>query len=465
MARIAAPAWHDPAKSGRTNSQLSSIIPGKSVTSKNRDSLALSNHLRRREPVAIVEAPPASTIDSPIGRFAALDVPAFRNYFIATVVSNVGSWMQIVAQGWLVLSLTDSPFYLGLVGLVRAVPTILLSLIGGVLADRFDRRRILIVTQSVAMMSSVLLATLVIIDVVTVWHILAISFVSSVFFAADNPTRQALVPDLVGRERLTSAIGLNAAAWNGAAVIGPSIAGILIAVVGVAGAFSLNAASYLAVMGVVITMPELPRYASAKRSVAGQLADGMRYILDQRAIWGILLLIAIPSLGARPYIQMMPVFARDVLGMGATGYGVLMAASGIGALIGALAVTSLGSSTRRGMILLVVTAGLGVTLIGFSSSHWLVPSLLLVVAVGGASTLMMSLANAVLQGLVPGEMRGRVMSVYSLIAAGFMPLGSMLLGSLGSVIGVPLAVGLGGALTIVTALLSARLLTDIRAVE
>ncbi len=421
-------------------------------------------HPRRRPPDEGSDAVP-STLDAPLGRFAALDIPAFRNYFIATVVSNIGSWMQIVAQGWLVLSLTDSPFFLGLVGLVRAVPTILLSLIGGVLADRFDRRRILIVTQSVAMISSILLATLVIFDVVTVWHILTISFITSVFFAADNPTRQALVPDLVGKERLTSAIGLNSAAWNGAAVIGPSIAGILIAVVGVAGAFVLNAVSYIAVMGAVITMPELPRYASTRRSVAGQLADGMRYIGGQRAIWGILLLIAIPSLGARPYIQMMPVFARDVLGLGATGYGVLMAASGIGALIGSLAVTSLGASTRRGVILLAVTASLGVALILFSSSQWLLPSLALVVAVGGASTLMMSLANAVLQGLVPGEMRGRVMSVYSLIAAGFMPLGSMLLGSLGALIGVPLAVGLGGVLTVATAALSARLLTDLRTVE
>ena len=429
------------------------------------DTVARTDRLRRRTPAAITEAPVPSGLDNPRGRFAALDVPAFRNYFIATVVSNIGSWMQIVAQGWLVLSLTNSPFYLGLVGLVRAVPTILLSLIGGVLADRFDRRRILIVTQSVAMLSSILLAVLVIADVVTVWHILTISFVSSIFFAADNPTRQALVPDLVGRERLTSAIGLNAAAWNGAAVIGPSIAGVLIAVVGVSGAFALNAASYLAVMGVVVSMPELPRYATTKRSVAGQLVDGMRYIRSQRAIWGILLLIAIPSLGARPYIQMMPVFARDILGLGATGYGVLMAASGMGALIGAIVVTSLGASTRRGMILLSVTAGLGVTLIGFSSSQWLIPSLLLVIVVGGASTLMMSLANAVLQGLVPGEMRGRVMSVYSLIAAGFMPLGSMLLGSLGSLIGVPLAVGLGGVVTIATAALSAHLVAEVRTAE
>lgn len=426
--------------------------------------MARSNPLRRQKP-ASPEPLVAGSVEQPLGRFAALDVPAFRNYFIATAVSNIGSWMQIVAQGWLVLSLTDSPFYLGLVGLVRAVPTILLSLIGGVLADRFDRRRILIVTQSVAMVSSVVLAGLVIAEVVTVWHILTISFISSVFFAADNPTRQALVPDLVGRERLTSAIGLNAAAWNGAAVIGPSIAGVLIAVIGVAGAFSLNAVSYLAILGVVMTMPELPRYASTKRSVVGQLADGMRYIRSQRAIWGILILIAVPSLGARPYIQMMPVFARDVLGLGATGYGVLMAASGVGALLGALAVTSMGNAKQRGLILLVVTAGLGVVLIAFSASQWLLPSLILVVVVGGAATLMMSLANAVLQGIVPGEMRGRVMSVYSLIAAGFMPLGSMLLGSLGSLIGVPLAVGLGGGVTILTALVAARMFNELRNVE
>jgi MFS family permease len=438
--------------------------PASQLRARDTNTVARIDRLRQDHPAEGGIVVP-SAIDAPVGRFAALDVPAFRNYFIATVVSNIGSWMQIVAQGWLVLSLTDSPFYLGLVGLVRAVPTILLSLIGGVLADRFDRRRILIVTQSVAMISSVLLAALVILDIVTVWHILTISFISSIFFAADNPTRQALVPDLVGKERLTSAIGLNSAAWNGAAVIGPSIAGVLIAVVGVSGAFLVNAASYLAVMGAVVTMPELPRYGVTKRSVAGQLADGVRYISEHRAIWGILLLIAIPSLGARPYIQMMPVFARDILGLGATGYGVLMAASGIGALFGALAVTSLGNSTRRGLILLGVTAGLGVTLVLFSASSWLVPSLVLVVAVGGASTLMMSLANALLQGIVPGEMRGRVMSVYSLIAAGFMPLGSMLLGSLGSLIGVPLATGLGGVLTIVTAVISARLLVDLRSVE
>ena len=396
-----------------------------------------------------------------IGRFDALQVPTFRRYFFASVISNIGSWMQILAQGWLILSLTDSPFYLGLVGLVRAVPTITLSMIGGVIADRFDRRHVLLITQLVMLSSSLALGALVATGLVEVWHILVITFLSAIFFAVDNPTRQALVPDLVGKDRLTSAIGLNSAAWNGAAIIGPSIAGILIAVVSISGAFFLNAASYVPVIFAVLAIPPIERMTQAKRSVLGQLGDGVSYIRSQRAIWGILLLIAIPSLGARPYIQMMPVFARDVLGLGAGGYGVLMAASGIGALAGALATASLGNSSRRGILLLVVTGSLGVALVGFSQSQWLAVSLALVLLVGAASTMMMSTANALLQGLVPGDMRGRVMSVYTLIAGGFMPFGSMLLGSLGSVIGVPAAVGIGGVVTIVTAVMVSRTVDEV----
>jgi MFS family permease len=425
--------------------------------------MSLSGPLRRRDADSPASASPdADASASSTGRFAALEVPAFRNYFLATVVSNVGSWMQIVAQGWLVIELTNSPFYLGLVGLTRAVPMIVFSLIGGVIADRFDRRRILIVTQIIAAISAGLLGVLVITDLVRIWHVLLIAFVSSIFFAVDNPTRQALVPDLVGRDRLTSAIGLNSAAWNAAAVVGPSIAGILIAAVSIAGAFLLNAVSYLAVIGAVLTMPALTKQSGARRSMLAQLGDGLAYIRSRRVVWGILLLIAIPSILARPYIQMMPVFARDILGLGATGYGVLMAASGVGALIGALITASLGAFERRGWLLLGNTAVLGLSVVAFAWSHWLIPSLILVVIVGGTSTLMMSLANVILQGLVTPEVRGRVMSVYSLIAGGFMPLGSMLMGSLGSAIGVPLAVGIGGAITLATAFLALQSLGEIR---
>jgi MFS family permease len=408
--------------------------------------------------------PVATSIDSRVGRFDALSVPAFRTYFIATVISNTGSWMQIVGQGWLILQLTNSPFYLGLVGLVRAIPTILLSMMGGVLADRFDRQRILLVTQSIIMIAAFLLAILTVTGVVEVWHILVITFVSSVFFAVDNPTRQALVPDLVGQERVTSAIGLNSAAWNAAAIIGPSIAGVMIAIVSISGAFFLNAVSFIPVLIAIVLMPPLAKKSSQGRSMLNQLVDGMGYIRSNRAVWGILLLIAIPSIFARPYVQMMPVFARDVLGLGSSGFGVLMAASGVGALCGALTTASLGSSARRGLLLLIVTAALGMSLVGFSWSHWVILSMALVVAVGGTSTLMMSLANSLLQGAIPGDVRGRVMSVYTLIAGGFMPLGSMLLGSAGSVIGVPLAVGIGGVVTIATAAICARTIAEIRAV-
>lgn len=435
--------------SGRSVSRASDDC---SVTSRRSDAMPLAD-----------DAPPRATVEA--GRFSALQIPAFRTYFIATVISNTGSWMQIVGQGWLVLQLTDSPFYLGLVGLVRAVPTILLSMIGGVLADRFDRQRILLITQSVIMVASFALAGLTLAGHITVWQILLITFISAIFFAVDNPTRQALVPDLVGRERITSAVGLNAAAWNAAAVIGPSIAGVLIALISIGGAFLINAASFIPVLIAIFLMPPLEKRAKQGRSMINQLLDGMRYIRANRTVWGILLLIAIPSVFARPYLQMMPVFARDVLGLGARGYGVLMAASGFGALGGALITTSIGGMARKGMLLVAVTAGLGLSLVAFSWSHWLVPSLALVVIVGATATLMMSIANSLLQGVVQPDVRGRVMSVYTLIAGGLMPLGSMLLGGVGSAIGVPLIVGIGGAVTLATAAVCYQTITELRGVS
>lgn len=413
------------------------------------------------------EAPTDAVVDPPrdTARFGALEAPVFRNYFLATIVSNIGSWMQILAQGWLILELTDSPFYLGLVGLVRAVPTIGLSLVGGVLADRFSRTLILMITQTVMALSSLVIAILTVAGVITVWHLLIISFISSVFFSVDNPTRQALVPDLVGREKLASAIGLNSAAWNAAAIIGPSVAGILIAAVSISGAFFLNAASYIPVLIVVAMIPRVERKATTSRSMTRQLNEGLAYIKSDRIIWGILLLIAIPSVVARPYTQMMPVFARDVLGLGATGFGVLMAASGLGALVGALITASLGGFAKRGWLLVINTVVLGITLVGFAQSQWIIPSIILVIFVGGTSTLMMSLANTLLQGLVPDTMRGRVMSVYTLIAGGLMPLGSMILGAGGEKIGVPLAVGIGGVITIIVALGFVRGFEDVRRVR
>jgi len=260
-------------------------------------------------------------------------------------------------------------------------------------------------------------------------------------------------------------VGLNSAAWNGAAIIGPSIAGVLLAVMSAAGLFMLNGLSYFAVIGALFVLPELPRRAVARRSAVGQLADGLRYISEYRLIWGMLLLIAVPSIVARPYVQLMPVFARDVLGRGSAGYGLLMAASGVGALIGALLTASLGDYRRRGMLLLGVTFGLGIALVAFAESSSFALSLLLAGILGGTSTLMMSLTNSLLQEIVSDDMRGRVLSVYTLIAGGFMPLGSMVLGTAGALASVTLAVAVGGVITMATVVVIARTMREVQSVS
>lgn len=393
----------------------------------------------------------------------ALAVPQYRNFWLASIVSNVGAWMQFVAQGWLILELTDSAFYLGLVGLVRAVPALSITLVGGVLADRLDRRKILLLTQSLGGVLALILGTLDATGLVTIWHILTIAFLSAVVMALDNPTRQALVPDLVGKENIASAVGLNSAAWNGAAVIGPAFAGLLVAAVGTAGAFLLNGISFLAVVWAVWAMaPQPPRREVAKDSILDNLKAGLQFIRQDRRIWGLMLVISIPTFFGRPFMQFMPVFAQDVLRVGASGYGALMAISGIGALAGAIAVAPLGASKNKGLRLLTVTAIFGATLILFSASRWFVPSAILLIIIGAAQTLNMGLTNTLLQLNIPGEMRGRVMSAYTLIPMGLMPLGQTITGSLGSLITVPVAVGIGAIAVLAFSLGAFRFLPEVR---
>ena len=379
----------------------------------------------------------------------ALAVPAFRRFWLSMIVSNVGSWMQMVAQGWLILQLTDSPFYLGLVGLVRSVPALSLTLIGGVLADRLDRRAILLFTQSSAAILALALGVLDLTGTVQIWHVLLIAFFSSLVMALDNPTRQAMVPDLVGKDNVASAVGLNSAAWNTAAVVGPSIAGVLVALVSTAGAFLINGISYLAVIYAVWTMAPQPPRARSNQGIIQNLVEGLRYIAADSRIWGLMLVLAIATFFGRPYAQLMPVFARDVLGAGPSGYGVLMTATGIGALLGALSIGVISRSSGKGRLQLAANAVFGMSLLLFAASRWLALSLVLLLIIGAAQTLAMALTNTLLQLEVPEAMRGRVMSAYTLIPMGFMPLGSMALGSIGELVTVPVA--LMGAATIVIA--------------
>jgi MFS family permease len=392
----------------------------------------------------------------------ALAVDDFRRFWYGSIISNVGSWMQMVAQGWLILQLTDSAFYLGLVGLVRAVPALTITLIGGVLADRLDRRRLLLFTQTTAGLLAIILGILDITGLVTVWQILLLAFLSSIVMAVDNPTRQAFVPDLVGNENIASAVGLNSAAWNAAAVIGPSLAGILVATISTSGAFFLNGLSYVAVVYAVWRIAPRPQQPRARQSILENLTAGLSFMLKDRWIWGLVVVLAVPALLGGPYAQFMPIFAKDILHKGPGGYGLLMGATGVGSLIGALMVGRFGRTRRNGLALLVLTVIFAAALVVFALSRWFVPSLALLLVIGATQTLFMAIGNTLLQLNVPEQMRGRVMSVYSLIPMGLMPLGSMLMGSIGEVTGVPITVAGGAIIALAFAILSFRIFSVVR---
>jgi MFS family permease len=370
--------------------------------------------------------------------------------------------MQLVAQGWLILDLTDSPFYLGLFGLLRSIPALTITLVGGVVADRVDRRRILLVTQVSASALALLLGVLDLSGLVRIWHVLAIAFLTATVMAFDNPARQSLVPSLVGRERIASAVGLNSAAWNAAAVVGPSLAGILVSAAGTGGVFMLNGLSYLPVIWAVWTIRPAPDGPRVRLGLAQNLLTGLRFIRSDRRIWGLLTMLAVPTLLGRPYLQLMPVFARDVLGVGASGYGLLMGVNGVGALAGALSVGAIGAQRGKGKRLVAVSALFGAALIAFSLSQWFLLSAALLLLIGASQTVVMALTNTLLQLNVTEEVRGRVMSVYTLIPMGFMPLGTMLLGTLGEEFGVPPVVGFAALLVVLFAALSYRILPEVR---
>ncbi|MDQ2787609.1 MAG: MFS transporter [Chloroflexota bacterium] len=392
-----------------------------------------------------VAAGEVSVVSAPRqGTFASLQIRDYRLLWWGMIVSNIGTWMQMVAQGYLVYQLTDSPFALGLVGFVRAVPVFTFSLFAGVVADRVDRRKLLIVTQSLAGVFALILGILTSMGVITVWMIMVLAFVSAAVAAFDNPTRQALVPDIVGKEYIANAVALQSAAFNGTGILGPSLAGLALGFIGIAACFYINAISFLAVIIALFLMASVPNRTMRKQTMFENLREGFGYVRGNRTVGALLILIALVGLLGRPYSQLMPAVQRDVLHVGATGLGMLMAFSSIGALIGALAIASLSNFTHRGLLLTISIGAFGAALIGFATSRSFPVSLGLLVIVGGAATMSMSTTNMLIQLNVPAEFRGRVLSMYTMIAMGMMPLGSMVLGTVGDFTGVPTALIFGG---------------------
>ncbi len=381
----------------------------------------------------------------------------YRLFFIGQLVSLIGTWMQQVAQAWLVLQLTGDPIWLGIVATAQFLPVMVFGLFAGVAADALPKRRVLIGTQVSMMILAAILAALVVADVVQVWMIVGLAFLLGIANAVDMPVRQSFAVELVGREDVGPAVALNSAMFNGARVVGPAAAGLAIGAFGVAAAFVLNAVSFLAVIIGLWLMDEGDLKIGARiarptsvQAVVRNLAEGLSYVRQTRIVLLATVVVGTVATVGMNFGVLIPAFAQHDLGSDATGYGFLMAASGIGSLLAALRLVFGGGPQP-------VRLATGALILGVASvalAVWRVfpLSLALMVVIGFGSILMAATANTTIQLAVPDYLRGRVMSVYTTVFSASVPIGGLAMGAVASGFGASLAIALGGALSVATGL-------------
>ncbi len=377
----------------------------------------------------------------------ALEHRDFRLFWTGQLVSLVGTWMQSVGQSWLVLELTDSPLRLGIIGSLQFTPVLFLSFLAGAVTDRFPKRVLVVGTQLALMCVAFTLGFLVWTRVIQYWHVAVLATCVGVVNALDMPARQSLVAELVGPADLVNAVALNSAMFNGARIVGPAIGGLLIARYGVAIAFFLNGASFLAVIASLLAMrAEAPARVDRGTTIRGEIADGLRYVIASPVISLILSLVLAVSLFTLNHNVLVPLLAREVLGEGVHGFGLLMSALGAGAMTGALALALLGRDrVPLGVIVasaVVVTAGV----LSLAAIRQFGPAAAVLFVVGAAQIVFLASCNTTIQLGVPGELRGRVMSIYVMVFAGVTPAGAFLIGSISEAFGVPAACLTAGGL-------------------
>lgn len=396
--------------------------------------------------------------------FRALRSRNYRLFFGGQSISLIGTWMQQIAVSWLVYRMTNSAFMLGVVGFAGQIPTSLLAPVAGVCADRLNRHRILIVTQTLAMIQALMLALLVLTRTVTVWQVITLSVFLGLVNAFDMPVRQAFIVDMIERrEDLGNAIALNSTIFNGARLLGPSIAGLLIASLGEGLCFLLNGISYVAVIGALSAMRMAPRTRAVRRTdMVQELREAFSYAFGFAPIRSILLLLGLVSLIGMPYTTLMPVFAKDVFHGGAHTLGFLVGASGIGALVGTMYLASRASVRGLGRLIAISASIFGVGLIAFSLSRVIWFSLLLMLLTGFGMVVHFASSNTVLQTIVDDDKRGRVMSLFTMVVMGAAPFGSLLAGALASQIGAPATLLLCGICCVSGSLLFTRVLPSLR---
>lgn len=377
----------------------------------------------------------------------------YRLFFGGQIVSLTGTWLQSVAQGWLVLQLTNSALLLGVVSSISTLPILFFSIPAGLAADRFPKRSILVITQVCAMILAFLLASLTHFGSITVYHVIAIGFMLGMVNAFDAPTRHSFVAEMVGREDLPNAIALNSAMFNGARIAGPAIAGAVIALAGIAGAFFLNGLSFIAVIAGLLMMKVDYVVPRVSVSVWQSLKECLRFVKRNRTVLGLLILTAVVSIFSMTYAVLMPIFARDILKVGPGGLGCLMSMVGLGALLGAITLSSLGNFLWKGKLLLTGNITFCVMQILFSYSRIWPLSLLLLIFMGWGMMTNMALTNTLIQTSVSDSIRGRVMSLYTLMFLGMAPIGSLQAGAIANALSPSAAMRIGSVICALTAVL------------
>jgi MFS family permease len=415
-----------------------------------------------------IPTPSADTSPTSVGSralrrmLAAFTYRDFRVQWFGACSSSIGTWTQLSAQNWMVLALTGSAFYLGLDAFLQQLPIMLFTLIGGVLADRHDRRRTLLASQYIQMATATALALLVFFDVIQIWHILVLSFTTGLAQAFGGPAYQALIPSLVDKKDLPNAVALNSIQFNVARVLGPLAFGVTIAVFmrwgfsdaqGMAACFALNALSFLVVIWALMSLhvKHIPP-TGTPGSMAAELRTGLSYVRNHGSLVALIVLAATTTFLGFAVLTFLPLFTKSVFNEGAETYSHLLAFSGAGSVVGALIVAWLGKFPRMGLTALIVQAVYGLLILGFAISKVLWVSELLLFLTGAALMVVFSTVTSLIQLIAPNEMRGRVMSIYMMAFRGGMPLGSLVSGWLATIIGAPMVIGINGVLLVVVAL-------------
>lgn len=389
-------------------------------------------------------------------RFSSLYIRDFRLFWIGQLISLSGTWMQSVAQGWLVYSLTKSPFYLGIVAASASLPILLFTFLGGIAADRFPKRNILLLTQALSIVPALTLGILVSLNVATVWHVALLAFFLGTINAFDIPVRQSFLIEMVGKGHIVNAIALNSAAFHGARLIGPVIAGLSITYFGIPTCFYINALSFAAVIIALSRMKTRGDLMVKSEGIIKDFMRGINFIKGNKRIIHVIMLIAVFSFVGLPYITLLPVFAVEVFDRGARGFGFLVSASGIGALTAAIGLASKGDIKNKTGFMSVAALCFSFAMLFFSFSNNFYVSLAIIMFVGWGMVSYLASANSYIQVSVPDELRGRVMSVYSFVFLGTVPIGNAVMGIAAERIGTTNTVTIAGIICIMASAVFAR---------